>query len=249
MTPRTCLAVLRRAILLPVLLLGLVLVTLPSLAAAQPVADPHDRSLSGTERVEALVERMRRAQGELRTLQADFVQRQESAMLLEPEVSRGTFSYSAPESVRWEYEEPNPITVLIAGDEMTTWYRDLDRAERLKVGRYSNQVLKYLGATGSFDTLMEYFQVKVSFPEEARSEPYRIELTPRYERIARRFSSMTLWVDQDRYLPVRLRYETPDGDVTEYEFRDLEVNAKIPADEFRLDLPEDVQVRRIDLGS
>lgn len=228
---------------LPLLLI--LLVTFPSAAAGNSLPDPTDTSLSGAQRVEALIERVKLEQGKVDSLQADFVQRQESAMLLEPDVALGTFSYVAPDSVRWEYTEPKPISVVIDGEEMVTWYRDLQRAERLRVGRYSNQVLKYLGASGSFDSLVEYFQVNVRFPQEG--EPYRVELTPRYERIARRLASMTVWVDPQRYLPVRMRYETADGDVTEYEFQDLEVNPTIPRERFDLDIPSEVEVREISL--
>lgn len=228
---------------LPLLLI--LLVTFPSAAAGNSLPDPTDTSLSGAQRVEALIERVKLEQGKVDSLQADFVQRQESAMLLEPDVALGTFSYVAPDSVRWEYTEPKPISVVIDGEEMVTWYRDLHRAERLRVGRYSNQVLKYLGASGSFDSLVEYFQVNVRFPQEG--EPYRVELTPRYERIARRLASMIVWVDPQRYLPVRMRYETADGDVTEYEFKDLEVNPTIPRERFDLDIPSEVEVREISL--
>ena len=224
----------------------ILLVAFSSAAAGNSLPDPSDTSLSGAQRVEALIERVRLEQGKVASLQADFVQRQESAMLLEPDVALGTFSYVAPDSVRWEYTEPKPISVVIDGEEMVTWYKDLQRAERLRVGRYSNQVLKYLGASGSFDTLIEYFRVTVRFPQAG--EPYRVELTPRYERIARRLSSMTVWVDPQRYLPVRMRYETADGDVTEYEFKDLQVNPVIPRDRFDLDLPSDVEVREVNLG-
>ena len=50
--------------------------------------------------------------------------------------------------MRWEYAAPNPITVVIDGNEMTTWYRDLGRADKLKVGRYSNQVGELTAAFG-----------------------------------------------------------------------------------------------------
>ncbi|HUO87260.1 MAG TPA: outer membrane lipoprotein carrier protein LolA [Thermoanaerobaculia bacterium] len=220
-----------------------------SLVTASPpqTADPLDTRLSGTARVEALIARVKAAQQEVETLEASFVQRQESSMLVEPDVSRGVFSYSAPDAVRWEYSSPKPISVVIDGEEMLTWYRDLGRAERLKVGRYSNQVLKYLGASGSFDTLFDYFRVRVAFPGGA-GEPYRLELTPRYDRIARRLSSMTVWIDPVRFLPVRMRYVAGDGDVTEYEFSDLEVNRGIPAARFVLDLPASVEVREVDLA-
>jgi outer membrane lipoprotein carrier protein len=216
-------------------------------APAERIPDPLDPKLSGTARVQALIERVKAEQRKIRTLEASFTQRQESSLLLEPDVSRGVFSYEAPDAVRWEYTSPKPISVVIAGEEMTTWYRDLGRAERLKVGRYSNQVLKYLGASGSFDTLLDYFRVRVAFPDQP-SEAYRLELTPRYDRIARRLSSMVVWIDQERYLPVRMRYVAGDGDVTEYEFRNLRINAGIPAERFDLDLPAGVEVREIDLA-
>jgi len=228
----------------PAALAALLALALAVPAAAAELPDPKAPGLSPGERVRALVDRVKAEQGRVRTLEARFVQRQESSMLLAPETSRGVFSYRAPESVRWEYQSPNPISVVVDGEEMTTWYRDLGRAERLKVGRYSNQVLRYLGASGSFETLLDYFQVRVGFPDDP-SEPYRLKLTPRYERIRRRMAGMTVWVDPVRYLPVRLRYEGADGDVTEYEFLDLQVNRSIPADRFRLDLPKGVTVQEI----
>ena len=216
-------------------------------APAQAPPDPRDPKLSGAARVEALMARVKLEQEKIKTLQASFTQRQESSMLLEPDLSKGVFSYSAPDAVRWEYTSPKPISVVIDGEQMVTWYRDLGRAERIKVGRYSNQVLKYLGASGSFDTLLDYFRVRVAFPDTA-GDPYRLELLPRYDRIARRLSSMVVWIDPERYLPVRMRYVAGDGDVTEYEFRDLEVNGRIPAGRFVLDLPANVAVREIDLA-
>jgi outer membrane lipoprotein-sorting protein len=149
--------------------------------------------------------------------------------------------------VRWEYTDPNPISVVIDGEEMTTWYRDLDRAEELEIGRYSAQVFKYLGASGSLDALLEYFTVTARFPDEP-GEAYQLVLDPRYQRIAKRLDSMTLWIDPERFLPVRLRYVAADGDVTEYRFEDIEINGEIPADRFELQLTDGVAVRRVDLG-
>ena len=97
--------------------------TLPALAAPP---DPRAPGLSGTERLAALVERVKLEQQSSKTLEARFVQRQESSLLVAPEESRGTFSYAAPDRVRWEYLSPNPISVVIQGSEMTTWYQRLE---------------------------------------------------------------------------------------------------------------------------
>jgi len=222
------------------------LVAMPALAAPK-VPDPSAPGLSGTQRLQALLDRVRIEQQKLKTLEARFIQHQESAMLAAPEESTGVFSYAAPDRVRWEYKQPSPITVVIQGDRMTTWYRDLHRADLVKVGRYSNQVLKYLGASGNMQTLLDYFTVKLVMPGK-KGDSYRLELVPRYARISKRLKSMTIWIDPEVFFPTRMRYVEADGDTTNYEFRDLKKNAPIPADRFVLKLPKEVQTRVIDLG-
>ncbi|HEY8021220.1 MAG TPA: outer membrane lipoprotein carrier protein LolA [Thermoanaerobaculia bacterium] len=224
------------------------LAPLAALAKAAPAVPPDPRAagLTGTQRLQALIDRVKLEQSGLRTLQARFVQHRESSLLVKPEDSTGEFSYAAPNRVRWEYSSPNPITVVIDGEQMTTWYRDLGRADKLKVGRYSNQVFKYLGASGSMQTLLDYFTVTLEIPK-VKSEPYRLELTPRYARIAKRLKSMTLWIDAQRFFPTRVRYVEGDGDVTEYQLKDLQLNPQLPGDRFVLKLPAGVETRIIDL--
>jgi outer membrane lipoprotein carrier protein len=229
-----------------VLSLALVLFALPVLAADK-LPDPKAPGLDGNARLKALIERVKVEQKRLKTLEAKFTQSQESAMLVAPETSTGSFSFAAPDRVRWEYTSPNPISVVIKGEEMTTWYHDLKRADLLKVGRYSNQVFKYLGASGNMETLVEYFTVRLTAPPK-KGVPYQMELIPRFSRISKRLKSMTLWIDDASYLPVRLRYVEADGDTTEYKFSDMKMNAAIPEDRFVLKIPKGVETRVIDLG-
>jgi outer membrane lipoprotein-sorting protein len=202
---------------------------------------------TGSERLAALVERVRLEQSRLKSLEARFVQYQESSLLIAPEESKGVFSYVAPDRVRWEYQTPNPISVVIKNEEMVTWYHDLKRAETVRIGKYSNQVFKYLGASGSLETLLAYFRVTLKLPGKA-GEPYRLELVPKYERIAKRLRQMTLWIDGETFFPQRLRYVEADGDSTEYRFSDLKRNGRIPDDRFVLKLPKDVETKYIDLA-
>lgn len=218
-----------------------VLAALP-LSAAPP--DPDAPELSTSERLDALFERVRVEQEAVRSLEARFVQVKESEMFVESEEARGVFSFLAPDRVRWEFVAPDPMTVVIDDDTMTTWYRDLERADVLKVGRYSEQVLQYLGASGTLETLLDYFRVQATFPRDP-AEPYRLSLDPRYERIQKRIESMDVWIDRERFVPVRLRYVEPGGDVTEYRFTDIEINAQMSADRFELDLPAGVKRRTL----
>ncbi|HEX6198842.1 MAG TPA: outer membrane lipoprotein carrier protein LolA [Thermoanaerobaculia bacterium] len=215
-----------------------------ALPAAAAPPDPDASGLSSSERLDALFERVRIEQKAVRSLEAHFVQRKESELFVETEEARGVFSFLAPDRVRWEFVSPDPMTVVIDDDTMTTWYRDLERADVLKVGRYSEQVLQYLGASGTLETLLDYFRVSAVFPE-APGEPYRLSLDPRYARIQKRIESMDVWIDRERFVPVGLRYVEPGGDVTEYRFHDIEINAQVPADRFELDLPAGVKRREL----
>jgi outer membrane lipoprotein-sorting protein len=227
-----------------------------SAATGGASVDPDAPGLEPSARLERLVERTKAEQAKMRTLSARFVQRRVSALLAAPEESRGQFllavesrgtSAEAEASrVRWEYASPKPMTVVIAAGEMTTWYQDLGRAERVKVGRYADQVFKYLGAGGSIESLYQYFDVAVSFPADATT-PYELALTPRYTRMKKRLAGMTIWVDRQLFLPTRFRYLEADGDSTEYEFSAVEINRELPPDAFDLTLPEGVEVREVTL--
>ncbi|HKH46498.1 MAG TPA: outer membrane lipoprotein carrier protein LolA [Thermoanaerobaculia bacterium] len=217
---------------------------LPAMSAPA-LRDP--RTAPANQRLQVLVERVKAEQQKLKTLEARFVQLQESSLLAAPEKATGHFSYSAPDRVRWEYEAPNAISVVVRGEQMTTWYHDLKRADLIKIGRYSNQVFKYLGASGNMQSLLEYFDAKLA-TSSTKGEPYRLELTPRFQRIAKRLKSMTLWIDDTTFLPVRLRYVEADGDTMEYRFEDLKRNGRIPEDRYVLQLPKGVETRVVDLG-
>lgn len=219
---------------------------LPTPGGAESLPDPRSPNLAPKDRLSTLIERVKIEQAKVRTLEASFTQHQESEFLLAPEESKGLFSYQAPDLVRWEYRTPKPITLLIDGKSMSTWYHDLARVEEMRIGRYSEKVLKYLGASGSLETLLEYFDVKVAFPNDLKA-PYRLDLSPRFERIAKRLTALTIWIDAARFVPTKLRYETPGGGVTEYTFDQLKINPTLPEGRFRLDLPQNVQVRVIEI--
>ena len=216
------------------------------LAGSQNEPHPRHEGLEPSERLAALVNRVRSEQQAVSTLEAGFKQVRESAMLVEPVESRGVFSYAAPDRVRWEYLSPDPISMLIAGDEMTTWYRDIEQAERVQVGRHSQRVLKYLGAGSTMDDLLEYFSVSLTIPKDT-SQPYKMVLDPKFDKVAKRLQGMTVWIDPELFLPSRLRYVEADGDVTDMTFEDLRVNGEMPAGRFDLELPTSVEVRHVEL--
>ncbi len=209
--------------------------------------DPRRADLEPNERLSVLVDRVRYEHDRLDTLEARFKQVKQSELLVEPTEAHGVFSFAAPDRVRWEYQEPDPISLLIQGEVMTTWYKDIDQAEKIYVGKHSQRVLEYLGASSSMGRLLEYFDVVLRTPNDL-SKPYKLELSPRFARVEKRVREMSIWIDPEVYLPIRLRYVEGNGDVTEYDFTDLKVNSALPEDRFALEIPEDVDLREVDLN-
>jgi len=213
--------------------------------AQQEMPHPRREGLGPAQRVDALLGRVRLEQARVDSLQADFVQNKQSAMLVEPVEARGEFAFAAPDRVRWEYRVPNPISILIVNEEMTTWYRDIQQAERVSVGSQSQRVLKYLGAGSSMDDLLQYFHLTLTIPVDT-SDPYIFELSPRFDKVAKRLQGMTVWVHPEHFLPTRLRYIEADGDITDLRFENMRINEGVPDEYFELDLPTTVEVRRFE---
>ena len=218
-----------------------------AVASEGEAPDPRSPDLAAGDRLEVLVERIRYEHDRLRTLEASFKQFKDSELLIEPVEAHGVFSFAAPDQVRWEYLEPDPISMLIQGDVLTTWYKDIAQAEKIHVGKHSQRVLEYLGASSALGQLLEYFDVRMHTPKDP-SQPFRLELSPRFTRIERKVREMEIWLHPELYLPVRLRYVEGNGDRTEYDFSDLKVNAGLPNDRFDLEIPEEVDLREVDLG-
>ena len=214
-------------------------------AAEKPLPDPRQEDLPVNQRLGALLDRMQLEQAAVETLEADFIQLKESQFLMAPAESAGLFSYAAPDRVRWEHRSPTPISLLITGDEMITWYRDLEKVERMLVGRHSQRILEYLGASGTVDQLRNYFSVRLALAKDP-TRPYHLELTPRYGRIAKRLKKMEVWVDPELFLVSRLRLVEPDDDVTEYRFTRFRINGGLPPDRFDLELPSGIVVETVD---
>lgn len=64
---------------------------------------------------------IRAAAGAVKTVSADFVQEKHMKMLVRPLASRGHFVFAAPDSLRWQYDEPMK-SLLLTRDGKTSRY-------------------------------------------------------------------------------------------------------------------------------
>lgn len=193
--------------------------------------------------LETVIKKIQEQQKNTTTLQADFRQEKELALLSKPEVSIGTFIYSRPNNVLWTYAAPKKVQMVIAGGVLTTYYADLGKAERVDVKRFEDRIFKYMGASGAIDELARYFDFTFT---DSKSKPvFGLNLTPKNRAVSRRVRSIKLWIDKKTYLTTKIEYVEGDGDITRYEFTNIRINEPVPQSRFALQLPSSVKVEQM----
>jgi len=209
--------------------------SLPAIAAKP---DRHDS-------LDEVVKRVQAQQKQTRTIQADFRQQKTVALLSKPESSSGRFVYSAPNNVLWSYDAPKRIQMLITNGVLTTYYLDLNKAERVEVKRYQDRIFKYMGASGAIDDLATFFNF--TFSNVADKPEYVLDLAPKTRGIAKRVKHIKIWIDKQTSFTTKFEYTEADGDLTRYEFSNVRINQPVDQGRFSLALPNSVRVEQMKL--
>jgi len=190
--------------------------------------------------LDEVIKRVQEQQRKTTSIEADFRQEKTLALLAKPEVSTGRFVYQKPNNVHWSYDAPKRVEMLIANGMLTTWYPDLNKAERIEVKRYQDRIFKYMGASGALDELATFFTF--TFSNRADQPTYVLDLTPKSKGIAKRVQHIRIWIDKKTYLTTKFEYTEADGDVTRYEFMNIKVNHPVAQSRFVLNLPAGTRV-------
>jgi outer membrane lipoprotein-sorting protein len=193
--------------------------------------------------LEQVIRKVQEQQKKTNTLQADFRQEKELALMARPEVSTGTFTFSKPNNVLWTYAAPKRVQMVIANGVMTTYYADLGKAERIDVKKFEDRIFKYMGASGAIDELARYFDFTF---KNSKSKPvWELDLTPKNRAVAKRVKRIKLAIDKKTYLTTKIEYVEGDGDITRYEFTNLRINQPVPPSRFAIALPSNVKVEQM----
>ncbi|MCP4895912.1 MAG: outer membrane lipoprotein carrier protein LolA [bacterium] len=217
------------------------------------IAAPNDAvassldSLKGGEKVHALIDAVVEQQRSLEGLSSRFVLLKSSDLLLEPIESRGSFSFMAPDRVRWDYSSPEPMVVVFADDTMTTFQPEQSRAEMVKISGRQRKFVRILAGAQPLDQLTSQFSVALSDPGAPAN--YRLTMRPTHSVLKKKFRSVVIEVDRTLLLPVVVEYHEVDGDSTRYEFLDLKLNPVLADSIFALELGEDVAIELVDVSA
>jgi outer membrane lipoprotein carrier protein len=187
--------------------------------------------LTGTGKTD-MEKKITMASRKLSSLQCKFIQKKTSTLLKEQAVSKGLLFYKSPNSLRWEYTEPNTFVLVFLNGNV--FLKD----EKGTISN-PNRILKQLGdfivSTINGNGLIENGSFKIDYYVNEKDKTHVwIKLTPIAKRLKDMYSSIQIKIDTADCLASEIIMEEISGDKTEIIFVDKKINADIPLNRFSL---------------
>jgi outer membrane lipoprotein-sorting protein len=200
-------------------------------------------------RLETILARFDQAQASIRTLEADFDELKELALLADSVEGHGHFYYATPNQAKWEYLQPEARVFLISDNSLTQYFPGEKILERRDLrAANTNRLFKLFGIGQSSKDLEEFYVISLGDDLAAgrRFDPpgktYQLILTPRRRAVEKRVARVRIWVGDQDFLPRAMKMEEADGDFTYWVFSDVLINNGLAEGVFDLEVPDDVTI-------
>jgi outer membrane lipoprotein-sorting protein len=201
-------------------------------------------SLSTTARADRLddvLSEMSNAGNGLESLSAVFVQTDHDFILEEEEISTGKLFLQVPGRIRWEYAPPREKVLLVTDNLVRLYNPTANQVHEFKKGKGNDGADLLIGFGKSNDKIGESYDVSLGQEDE---HGVVLALVPKPDSPASIFIKIEITIDKKTWTPVRSVFHEPNHDRTDIRFDDVELNGKLPAKIFELDLPRDVEIVR-----
>jgi len=172
---------------------------------------------------------LEQAQRETRTISARFVQTKRLGLLDEDLVSTGSFVFKQPDHVLWKVEEPQPMAVLITGQDVRIPGLTEQDRRAMAMGPIP-AMFRQLGGilAGSVETVKQDFDMTAH--EEGKS--IRVKMVPREPQARRVFRELHISFSGEHLLVQEIRLENALGDSLDISFSEVRRNGDIPDSTF-----------------
>ena len=192
--------------------------------------------------LQQILARFDEVQGSIQTISARFTETTTNQMLKEPMVAAGRFYMTKPDSICWEYDQPEEMRFVIASDEYTGYFPARNRAEKRGVRRWSEKIFRLIGLGQASTELSKFYDIKLADDQTQEAGGYLLLLEPRKKRVRKRVEAVRFWLDGDSFLPTRVEYRGQNGNTRLLEFHEISLNPDLSASVYVMDLPAGVTI-------
>jgi len=211
--------------------------------SAGPHRDP-GAAQGGQTTTEAVLATMDKSASDFRSLTADLENTKYTNVVKDTSVEKGHIYVRKDSKMRIEITEPDPRTILRAGDSLFVYTPKIKRVEEFDLGKNRAMVDQYvlLGFGTRSEALKRSYDVKLTGEEQLDGKKtYLLELTPKSDDVKHQITKIQMWIDSSSWLPVQQKFfETAPGDYIQFHYTNMMKNLKIPDSRFKQDWPKDV---------
>jgi len=158
----------------------------------------------------------------VKTIRASFVETTTSPMLAKPLVATGTLVAVRPTDVELIYRTPPEKTITIKNGQLILEMPSRKLRQERDISTTLARVQKYF-VSKSPDELRTHFTIAAS-EDPARSDTYRIDMTPKRKQIEQGLTRLELWLRKDTLMLDAMRMHFPGDGTKLMEFKDVELN-------------------------
>lgn len=183
------------------------------------------------------------AQIRFHSLSADFVQVTENALFKDPIEARGRLYMTKPNSIRWDYDAPEPMRFVIAKNVYTGYFPEQKRAEQSNIQRYSKHLFRMFGVGQGSIELRKFYNIERR-AEGDTDDALLLVMSPKKKRARKLVEDVWFWIDGTTFLPVRMEARATDGSGRTIEFHNVKLDPDLAASLYEVDIPADVEVTK-----
>jgi hypothetical protein len=167
----------------------------------------------------------------VKTVVSEFHQERQLAMLKEPALSSGRFSYEKPDKLRWEFSDPTPSGFLVNGKLAKQWKGKDNPGEAFDIQQ--NPVIRLI-----VDQIVAWTRADFVWIEQrygitvVKENPIALKLVPRSSKEKKYIDYLLISFDADTEYVNTVGIIEKGGDSTTIRFTHMVVNCTLQKDLF-----------------
>ena len=190
--------------------------------------------------LEAVLDSMDKAAADFHTAQTDFVWDQYQKVVDEHDLQKGVMYFrrqSADVQMAADITVPDKKYVLFSGGLVSVYVPKAGQVTEYDAGknRADFETFLVLGFGGRGHDLAKSFDMKYGGTDQVQGiNAAKLELTPKSQKVANMFQTITLWIDTARGVSVQQLFNEKSGDYRLAKYSNIQLNQKISNDVFKL---------------
>jgi len=166
----------------------------------------------------------------LKTIESDFVQEKNMAMLEEKIISKGTFCFKKTGMIRWQYNEPYTYLVIINNNKVLIKDENKINKFDMKSNKVFRKVNELLTDCMQGTVLSKRTEYRVSFYENESF--FIVKLLPLSKNMKEFIWNILIYFDKKDFSVSKIDMVEPSGDNTLISFKNKKINQPVADEKF-----------------